>query len=108
MIENSVIGLRCMIGEGVVIRNSILMGADHYESEFPTDQDQQPGIPPIGIGSGTVIDGAIVDKNCRIGKNCEVVNRSAIDSCLGDDCMIVDQIPVVVKEAILPNGWRIK
>ena len=108
VIENSVIGLRCMIGERVVIRNSILMGADHYESEFPADQDQQPGIPPIGIGSGTIIDGAIVDKNCRIGENCEVVNRSAIDSRLGDDCMIVDQIPVVVKEAILPNGWRIE
>ena len=31
-IENSVIGLRCRIGRDVSIRNSILMGADFYES----------------------------------------------------------------------------
>ena len=31
VIENSIIGLRCVIGDNVTIRNSILMGADEYE-----------------------------------------------------------------------------
>ena len=69
VIENSIIGLRCMIGGGVTIRDSILMGADYYEGrriggEWPTAGR------PIGIGAGSVIEGAIVDKNCRIGRRC--------------------------------------
>ena len=32
VIENSVIGLRCRIGRNVVIRNTVLMGADYYEA----------------------------------------------------------------------------
>jgi glucose-1-phosphate adenylyltransferase len=108
VIENSVIGLRCMIGDNVTIRNSVLMGADAYESDERLAQLAKIGQPRMGIGAGSVIEGAIVDKNCRIGENVRVVNSSGIqDGPDADDCVVRDGIPVVVKDATLPSGWRL-
>ena len=101
VIENSVIGLRCIIGENVTIRNSVIMGADNYEEG--TD-----GEVPIGIGPGTVIDGAIVDKNVRIGSNVKVVNTNKTSEKLGGDGWVIREgIPVVLKDATLPNDFAI-
>ena len=103
VIENSVIGLRCDIGENVTLRNSIVMGADFYETESP-----QNGRPGVGIGDGSVIEGAILDKNCRIGKNVRIINEAAVENSEdAEDCVIRDHIPIVVKEALLPDGWKL-
>ena len=75
-IENSVIGLRCIIGDNVTIRNSVIMGADEYE-ECTIATAGEDRRPPIGIGKGSTIDGSIVDKNCRIGENVQIVNKDA-------------------------------
>ena len=69
VIENSIIGLRCLIGRDVVIRNSILMGNDFYQTPEEIAADHPAGRPPLGIGPGAQIEGAIVDKNCRIGRS---------------------------------------
>ncbi len=107
VIENSVIGLRCIIGESVTIRNSILMGADFYEQN-DARKPCGPEHPLVGIGDGSVIEGAIVDKNCRIGRNVRVVNEQGIEDGPDDEiCMIRDGIPVVVKDAVLPDGWQL-
>ena len=101
MIENSVIGLRCIIGNNVTIRNSILMGADAYE----TNGDAKV---PIGVGDGSVIENCIVDKNCRIGRN--VVIRNEAHLANSDEhaaCVIRDGIPVVEKNATPPDGWKL-
>ena len=72
-IENSVIGLRCRIGKNVTIRNSVIMGADFYETPAQLEADRAAGRPPIGIGDGTVIENAIVDKNCHVGAGAQVI-----------------------------------
>ena len=105
IIENSVIGLRCMIGDNVTIRNSIVMGADQYELGRELAALEQ-GTPPIGIGSGTVIEGAIVDKNCRIGKNVHIVPDDRLESLTDGVCLQRDGIPVVAKDGVLPDRWR--
>ena len=47
-----------------------------------------------------MIEGAIVDKNCRIGSNVHVVNERGIENGKdAADCVIRDGIPVVVKDA---------
>ncbi len=76
VIENSVIGLRCRIGQGVTIRNSILMGSDEYETPDEARAATPTGRPLVGIGAGTVIEGAIIDKNCRIGQRVRIANDS--------------------------------
>ena len=48
VVENSVIGLRCVIGEKVTIRNSVIMGADYYETE--NERNKAGDRQPIGIG----------------------------------------------------------
>ncbi len=100
VIENSIVGLRCLIGKNATIRNSILMGNDYYETPN--------GRIPLGVGEGTQIDGAIIDKNVRIGTNVEIVNRMQVeDGEETEHCMIRDGVIVVPKDATLPNNWKL-
>ena len=108
VIENSVIGLRCLIGDDVVIRNSILMGNDFYQAPDELAGDASSGRPSLGIGSGTHIEGAIIDKNCCVGRDVRVANPSGVDfTDETDHAMIRDGIAVVPKGASLPDGWSI-
>ena len=107
VIENSVIGLRCRIGRNVVIRNSVVMGADFYETPDAIAAHRANGFPPLGIGEGTHIEGAIIDKNCRIGRNVRVVNEQGLDYAEETPHgMISDGIVVMAKGTALPDGWR--
>ena len=108
VIENSVIGLRCRIGRNVTIRNSILMGNDFYEAAESLSACRSNGNPPLGVGDGTLIEGAIIDKNCRIGRNVRVVNEKGLDwaeeTLYG---MIRDGIVVAPKNTTLPDNWTL-
>ena len=109
VIENSIIGLRSRIGRDVVIRNSVLMGADEYETPGELDADSREGRPPMGIGAGSVIEGAIVDKNCHIGAGVQITSAAGQpDRDFADTCHIRDGIVVVEKDATLPDGWRLE
>jgi glucose-1-phosphate adenylyltransferase len=108
VIENSVIGVRCRIGNHVTIRNSVLMGADFYQEEGELAADAARGTPFLGVGDNTHIEGAIVDKNCRIGRNVRIANeRNLQESPETPECMICDGIVVVPKDAVLTDGWRL-
>ncbi|MEQ8848148.1 glucose-1-phosphate adenylyltransferase [Botrimarina sp.] len=107
-VENSVVGLRCRIGRDVTIRNAVLMGADFYESEARLDENDAAGLPRMGIGPGAVIDGAIIDKNCRIGAGARVVNDAGHQDHDADHgCVVRDGVIVVPKNTALPANWRL-
>lgn len=103
VIENSVIGLRTMIGPNVTIRNSIVMGCDYYDGEESRDV-------AFEIGEGSVIDGAIVDKNISMGKGVRIVNDSKrVETNLEHPvCVIRDSIPIVIKNSVLADGWDLE
>jgi len=106
VIENSVIGLRCRIGKNVVIRNSVILGSDFYETPADLATDAARGAPPLGIGEGTIIEGAIVDKNVHIGRRARIVNEHRWTDTA--DCprfMVRDGVAVVPRGAIVPDGW---
>lgn len=108
VIENSVVGLRCKIGPNVTIRNSVLMGADYYQSPEQLAADVAAGRPSVGYGEGSVIEGAIVDKNCRMGRNVRLVNERGADSSDETvEAVIRDSVIVVPKDATLPDGWSL-
>ncbi len=108
-IENSVIGLRCSIGENVTIKDSIVMGTDYFESDEIIAQEAAAGRPPAGIGAGSTIVGTILDKNCRVGKNVTIHNKSNVESSDDRDPLLIrDGIPILVKEAMLPDGWTLE
>lgn len=105
-IEDSLIGVRLTIGPNAEIKKSILMGADYYEydSAKPTNVAAHP---PIGIGPGSKIEGAIIDKNCRIGKNVTIrlPDASIENQDFGEHVVVRDGVIVVKKGAVLPDGW---
>lgn len=106
-IENSVIGLRCRIGRDVTIRNTVLMGSDYYESSDRVAENDAAGLPRIGVGSGSIIDGAIIDKNCRIGAGVRIVNDSHHTEHNGEHgCVVRDGVIVMPKSTVAPEGWR--
>jgi len=101
-IRDSIIGLRSHIASGARIADSVLMGADYYESSANPPQ----GIR-LGIGEDCDIQGAILDKNVRLGSG--VVIRpfprgTEIDQ---DDWVVRDGIVVIPKNTLLPGGTYI-
>ena len=106
-IENSIVGLRSVIGENVTIQDSIIMGADFYDSDTTIND---PGCVGMGIGNGTVIRGAIVDKDCRIGHNVRIVNTQSLETSdmSHPQCVIRDGIPIVIKNATLHDSWELE
>lgn len=99
-ISNALIGNRSVIERDVTLRDTIVMGADYYE---PKTARKPSAELPLGIGRGSFIQGAIIDKNARIGRNVRLGPFPAgID--LDDNCIVRDGIVVVPKNAIIPSG----
>ena len=106
-IKHAVIGLRSQIGPQARIYSSILMGADYYETEADRDENRRIGRPDIGIGEGTIIENAILDKNARIGRNVRirhVVDRPDSET---DNWVARDGLVVVPKDAVISDGMVI-
>jgi glucose-1-phosphate adenylyltransferase len=102
-----VIGLRCRIGPNVVIRDSVILGNDFYEPPADLATRAAHGEPPLGIGADTVIEGAIIDKNVRIGRGVRIVNDHGCETSADSERFTVrDGIAVVPKDAVVPDGWR--
>ncbi len=101
-IESSVIGLRSQIQDGSIIRNTVVMGADYY------GEDKNTSSPvPIGIGKNSRIDGAIIDKNARIGSNVIIQPFPPGTKFDSEKWSIRDGIVVIPKSIIIPDGTQI-
>ena len=103
-IDRAVIGLRSVIQSGATIRNTVLMGADFYEGEGP---QPPPGGPPLGIGRNAAINGALIDKNARIGDGVVIAPEGKPENVDGDNYYIRDGVVVVPKGAVIPAGTSI-
>ena len=103
-LERSVIGVRSIIQTGATIRNSIVMGADYYET---VSSSPAPGVPPIGIGRNCVIDRAIIDKNARIADGVVITPEGKPPDLDAGNYFIRDGIVVVPKNAVIPAGFWI-
>lgn len=106
-IEQSVIGVRAVIGNGVRLYQSIVMGADFYESAADRARVEAMHVPPIGIGEGSVVQRAIIDKNARIGKGVVISNEAGIKEADGEGYYIREGIVVVPKDGVIPDGMKI-
>ena len=103
-IERSVIGVRSTINTGATIRNSIIMGADYYETD-PTAI--RPEVPAIGVGRNCVIDRAIIDKNARIADGVVITPEGKPSNVDAENYFIRDGIVIVPKNAVIPPGMWI-
>lgn len=106
-ISDSVIGLRSIIKAGTRIESTIIMGADFYESEEMLTENARKGIPDVGIGGGSSIAKAIIDKNARIGRNVTIQDIPDRADGEGPNWVARDGIIIVPKNAIIPDGTTI-
>ena len=105
-ITNSVVGLRSRISKGVQLDASFMMGADFYQTFEEMGNDMRSGRPRLGIGEGSVVRRAIIDKNARIGKNAKLLNEAGVTEIdgPGGSYFIRDGIIIVPKNAVIPDG----
>jgi glucose-1-phosphate adenylyltransferase len=105
-VNNSVVGLRSRISKGVQMDASYMMGADYYQTFEEMRSDAGKGLPRVGIGEGTVVKRAIIDKNARIGKNARLLNEAGVAETDGPSgaYFIRDSIIIVPKNAVIADG----
>ncbi len=101
-IHHSIIGLRSRIGESAVIEDSVIMGADFYQSIEDIEQDRNSNTLPIGIGRNCVIKKAIIDKNTRIGDGVKIINQKNLNSAKSSIYSIKDGIVIIPKNTVIP------
>jgi len=106
-ISHSIIGVRSRIGDNCVVKNSIIMGADLFESEEEIASNTEKGIPKIGIGDNCEIRNAIIDKNARIGNGVKLTNENGIQEYENNNYVIREGIIVIPKNAVIPNDMVI-
>jgi glucose-1-phosphate adenylyltransferase len=101
-ISNAIIGLRSQISDGVQIINSILMGADYYEPGPP-----ESGGIPLGVGPNCEIEGAILDKNARLGPGVVIRHFPPGTEIDQEDWVVRDGIVVIPKNTMIAAGTHI-
>ncbi len=104
-IHHSVLGVRSRVENNVVLQDSLLMGADFFESQIERETLRARGGIPVGVGEGTTVKRAILDKNARLGKNVTIVNKDHVEEADRPDqgFYIRNGIIVVVKNASIAD-----
>ena len=104
LIDTAIIGIRSRIGENTVIKESIVMGNDYYQTLADIANS---GEVPMGVGHYCHIEHAILDKDCRIGNNVVIKGGDHLADVETESYVIRDGIVVVKKGAVIEEGTRI-
>ena len=104
-ISHSVIGLRSQIRAGSKIINSVLMGADYYG--FFRHGEKNKNEISLGIGKDCYIEGAIIDKNVRVGNGVVIKPFPRGTDIETEDWVVKDGIVVIPKGTTIMPGTRI-
>ncbi|KAK9137225.1 hypothetical protein Sjap_007819 [Stephania japonica] len=107
--EHSVVGIRSRINNGVHLKDTVMLGADYYETEAEVASLLAEGKVPIGIGENTKIRGCIIDKNARIGKNVVISNSEGIQEAdrSSEGFYIRSGIIITLKNSTIKDGFVI-
>ena len=105
--QHSIVGIRSRVESGVELQDTMMMGADFYQTEAEIASLLAEGKVPIGVGENTKIRylipnkaessvvaihcltsvvlckcrNCIIDKNAKIGKNVVIANADVYISC---------------------------
>jgi glucose-1-phosphate adenylyltransferase len=103
-ITKSIVGLRSIIRKGTELTNTIMMGADFYETEEEAKRKNLPDDVRLGVGRNCIINNAILDKNVWIGDDVKIINKDKIDDYEGSYYCIKNGIVIIEKNAVIPSG----
>jgi glucose-1-phosphate adenylyltransferase len=93
-IMHSVVGLRSQVASGTHIQDCILMGSDYYSAD-------------IGVGPNCDIQGAILDKNARVGEGVVIRPFPRGTELDQGSWFVRDGIVVIPKDVEIPAGTHI-
>ena len=108
-INHCVLGVRSRVEDNVVLQDSLLMGSDFFESASEREELRSNGGIPLGVGEGSTVKRAILDKNARVGRNVTIVNKDNVEDADRPEhgFYIRNGIVVVVKNASIADGMVI-
>ncbi|MFO0927896.1 MAG: glucose-1-phosphate adenylyltransferase [Gemmataceae bacterium] len=103
-IQRCLLGVRSRIGRNATLRDTVVLGADRFETDAERATNRQLNRPDLLIGEGTVIEGAILDKEVRIGRNVQIVNKRGVTDDEGELYVIRDGVVAIPRGTIIPDG----
>jgi glucose-1-phosphate adenylyltransferase len=103
-LERSIVGARSILRGEVELKNTVLIGADYYETEEELRENRELKRPDMGIGGDTKVNRAIIDKNARIGFGVRIEPPKDVSDMQIEGWAIRDGIVIVEKDAVIPDG----
>ncbi|PKA47220.1 Glucose-1-phosphate adenylyltransferase large subunit 2, chloroplastic [Apostasia shenzhenica] len=104
-VQHSIVGVRSRLDYGVDLKDTVMMGADTYETEAEIAFLLAEGKVPMGVGENAEIRNCIIDMNARIGKNVIIENKDGVIEANrpGEGYCIREGITVVLKNATIKD-----
>jgi glucose-1-phosphate adenylyltransferase len=103
-LRRCVLGIRSRIGKNVTLRDTVVLGADRFETDAERIANRARGVPDLVVGENSIIEGAILDKECRIGRGVRIVNQKDIKDAEGTNYVIRDGIVTIPRGSVVPDG----
>jgi glucose-1-phosphate adenylyltransferase len=103
-LQRCVIGIRSWIAKNVTMRDTIVLGADRYETDEDRAANRAQGRPDLLIGDGSLIERAILDKEVRIGRDVKIINRTGARDAEGENYVIRDGIVCIPRGTVIADG----
>ncbi|KAH7658781.1 Glucose-1-phosphate adenylyltransferase protein [Dioscorea alata] len=105
-VEHSIIGVRSRLDYGVELTDTLMMGADYYQTEDEIASLIAENKVPIGIGQNTKIMNCIIDMNAKIGKDVVITNKDGVEEADRPDegFYIRSGITIIQKNATIKDG----
>ncbi|PNX71247.1 glucose-1-phosphate adenylyltransferase large subunit chloroplastic/amyloplastic-like [Trifolium pratense] len=105
-VQHSIVGIRSRLESGVELQDTMMMGADYYQTETEIASLLAEGNVPVGVGENTKIRNCIIDKNAKIGRNVIITNADGVDEAdkTKEGFYIRSGITVILKNATIKDG----
>ncbi|KAL3515150.1 hypothetical protein ACH5RR_022052 [Cinchona calisaya] len=105
-VEHSIVGERSRLDYGVELKDTLMMGADYYQTESEIASLLAEGKVPIGIGQNTKIRNCIIDKNVKIGENVAILNKDGVQEAdkPEEGFYIRSGITIILEKATINDG----
>jgi glucose-1-phosphate adenylyltransferase len=103
-IRQSVVGVRSILETGSYLHRVVMMGCDYYDNDDTNARNDSQQVPRMGVGRGTRIENAIIDKNARIGNECILTPAGKPENYDHPLYFIRDGVLIVPKNGVIPHG----
>nr|XP_007136617.1 hypothetical protein PHAVU_009G059800g [Phaseolus vulgaris]ESW08611.1 hypothetical protein PHAVU_009G059800g [Phaseolus vulgaris] len=105
-VQHSIVGVRSRLESGVELQDTMMMGADYYQTESEIASLLAEGKVPIGVGENTKIRNCIIDKNAKIGRNVIIANADGVQEAdrAKEGFYIRSGITITLKNATIKDG----